>query len=215
MLMKRNKIVLISILSFIVLLCGTIFFCSYLISESAKGNLYNSVSEIPSNRVGVVLGTSKLLASGASNPYFFNRIDAAAELYHANKIERIIISGDNSVKHYNEPLDMKEALIERGVNEAHLYIDAAGFRTLDSMVRMKEIFGQTKFTIISQKFHNERSIYLAKSYGMDPIGFNAKDVNKVRGLKVNIREKFARVKVFIDIIFNIQPKFLGDPISIE
>lgn len=213
--MNKTKILLISILSFIVLICGTIFFCSYLISENAKDKLYDSISDIPANRVGVVLGTSKLLASGAPNPYFYNRIDAAAELYHAHKVERIVISGDNSVKHYNEPQDMKDALIERGVSPDHLHIDAAGFRTLDSIVRMKEIFGQSKFTIISQKFHNERSIYLARNYGIQAIGFNAKDVGVIKGLKVNIREKFARVKVFIDITFNIKPKFLGDPILIE
>lgn len=119
------------------------------------------------------------------------------------------------MKHYNEPQDMKDALIAKGVDADHLYIDAAGFRTLDSMVRMKEIFGQTKFTVISQQFHNERAIYLAEVYQMKPIAFNAKDVGHIRGLKVNIREKFARVKVFVDIILNIQPKFLGDSISIE
>ena len=199
----------------IVILLGTIYFCSFYVSHVTKHKLYSSVSEIPHNRVGMVLGTAKSLKSGIPNPYFVNRIQAAAELYHAGKVDRLVISGDNGEEYYNEHQDMKEALMAEGVEEKHLYIDAAGFRTLDSMVRMKEVFGQTKFTVISQQFHNERSIYLAQHFDMDVVGFNAEDIPLSLGFKVQMREKLARVKVFIDLIFNKQPRFLGDPIIIQ
>jgi SanA protein len=83
------------------------------------------------------------------------------------------------------------------------------------VVRAKKIFGQTKLTIISQEFHNERAIYLAEKNGMEAVGFNAKDVGKRYGIKVKIREIFSRTKVFIDILFRVQPKFLGEAIEIK
>ena len=212
--MRTIKIISISIGVLILILLVTIYLCSFYVGYVARDKTYTSLSNIPYNRVGVVLGTSKSLVSGAPNPYFTYRMDAAASLYHAGKIDRIVISGDNREKYYNEPLDMKKALIAQGVNPEHLYIDAAGLRTLDSIVRMKEIFGQSQFTVISQKFHNERAILLGNVYDLDVIGFNAQDVTLAKGLKVQLREKLARVKVFLDIIFNKQPKHLGEPIQI-
>ena len=125
-----------------------------------------------------------------------------------------MVSGDNSRVGYNEPEDMKVALMERGVPEAAIYLDYAGFRTLDSMVRMREIFKTTSFIVISQAFHNERAVYIGNHFGLDVIGFNAQDVSKAFGIKTMLREKLARVKVFVDILFNQQPKFLGKQITI-
>ena len=83
------------------------------------------------------------------------------------------------------------------------------------MVRAKEVFGLEKATVISQKFHNERAIYIAEKKGLTIIGFNATDVTGNSGLKVHLREYLARVKVFIDLLFNTQPKFYGDRIEIK
>lgn len=124
------------------------------------------------------------------------------------------MSGDNSVKNYNETEDMKFSLMEKGIPEDHIFEDFAGFRTLDSVVRAKEIFGQNSIAIISQKFHNERAIFLAQKNGMSAYGFNADAVSKAYGFKTNLREKFARVKVFVDLIFGVEPKFGGEKIEI-
>ena len=95
-------------------------------------------------------------------------------------------------------------------------MDYAGFRTLDSVVRAKEIFGQDSITIISQSFHNERALYLAKHYGIEAVGYNAKDVEYwKKKLKIHGREYLARVKMFIDLYTGKQPKFLGEKIKIE
>lgn len=94
-------------------------------------------------------------------------------------------------------------------------MDYAGFRTLDSVVRAKEIFGLTELIFISQKFHNERAIYLANKNGIDAIGFNARDVGGSSGKRIRLREYLARVKVFVDLIFDVEPKFLGKKIQIE
>jgi SanA protein len=109
--------------------------------------------------VGLVLGTSQYLKNGYLNWYFKYRIEATVELYKKGKIDFILVSGDNSHKNYDEPTAFKNELIKRGIPADQIYLDYAGFRTLDSVVRAKEIFGQTSITIISQKFHNERAIY--------------------------------------------------------
>lgn len=192
-------------------------FISYKAVESkTEERLYTNTDDIPYNRVGLVLGTNPKVKSGKDNFYFIYRIEACAELYHAKKISKILISGDNSSKEYDEPESMKQALIAKGIPEEDITLDYAGFRTLDSVVRAKEIFGQSKLTIISQRFHNERAVYLALENGIDAIGYNAKEIRGSRShLKTGyIRESFARVKMFLDILFGTEPKFLGEKIEI-
>ena len=155
-----------------------------------------------------------VLLPGKTNPYFKNRIDAAEELFESGKIKYILISGDNRRHNYNEPQAMKDSLVNRGIPKESLVLDFAGLRTLDSMVRSKEIFGQDSVTVISQQFHNERAIYLARHYGIHAIGYNAKDVSAYEGLKTQIRELLARVKVFVDFFVNKQPRHLGEKIEI-
>lgn len=165
-------------------------------------------------KVGLLLGTSPRVKGGKTNPYFKNRIDAAAELFESGKIKYILISGDNRRHNYNEPQAMKDSLVNRGIPKESLVLDFAGLRTLDSMVRSKEVFGQDSVTVISQQFHNERAIYLARHYGIHAIGYNAKDVSAYEGLKTRMRELLARVKVFVDFFINKQPRHLGEKIEI-
>ncbi|MEM6802003.1 MAG: ElyC/SanA/YdcF family protein [Bacteroidota bacterium] len=185
-----------------------------MIEQYASGRTYNSSSKIASNRVGLVLGTSPKLVNGRKNLFFQYRIEAAVKLFRSGKVDYLLVSGDNGSPYYDEPTAIKKALIARGIPEGKIYLDYAGFRTLDSVVRAKEIFGQSTFTVISQQFHNERAIFLARSKGIEAIGFNARDVKGRNGLKVKVREALARAKVFLDIIFQVEPKFLGEKISI-
>nr|WP_138433383.1 ElyC/SanA/YdcF family protein [Winogradskyella algicola] len=179
-------------------------------SFKTRHQVYDSVNDIPKNKVGLLLGTGKYATSGTINLFYKYRIDAAVMLYKSGKIEYILVSGDNSRKDYNEPSDFKNDLIAKGIPEDKIFLDYAGFRTLDSVVRAKEIFGQTKFTIISQKFHNQRAIYIAKHFSIDAVGFNAKDV-----YNSHFREYLARSKASLDLVFNVQPKFLGEKIVIK
>ncbi len=192
-----------------------VVFSSLKVSNASKESLFDDVSKIPSNRVGLVLGTSKFVKGGRLNQYFENRINAAVQLYEAGKIDYIIVSGDNSTKYYNEPKVMKAELIKRNVPAEVIYLDFAGFRTLDSVVRCYEIFGQDSFTVISQKFHNKRAVFIAKEKGYEVIAFNAKDVSSYYGFRTRVREMLARVKVIIDVyVINKKPKFLGEKIII-
>ncbi|MCT4581488.1 MAG: YdcF family protein [Flavobacteriales bacterium] len=193
----------------------TVLGADYWVKSNAAIKIYSNVKDIPNNKVGLVLGTSKYNRNGYLNYYYKYRIDAAIALYKAGKVTSFIVSGDNSRKEYDEPTQMRDDLMAAGVPEDAIYLDYAGFRTLDSIVRALKIFGQKEFTIISQKFHNERAIFLGESYGLKVIAYNAKDVSMRYGFKTHIREKLARVKMLLDLTFGVKPKFLGDPIVIK
>ena len=202
-------------LLYLVLLTTVLMFlANHIIMVNAKGKSFSNISLVPVNKVGLVLGTIKTLKNGKVNSYFQHRIEAAYALYSSGKIEFVLVSGDNGNSLYDEPTDMRNELIKKGIPENRIFLDYAGFRTLDSVVRAKEVFGLKSVTIISQKFHNERAIYLAEKRGIEAIGFNATDIVGRYGIKTKIREYFARVKVFVDLLLNVEPKFLGDHIEI-
>ncbi|MCB0423234.1 MAG: YdcF family protein [Mangrovimonas sp.] len=192
-----------------------VFTSNWYIIHFSRGKLYSSTQELPKNKVGLVLGTVKYLSNGNLNYYYKYRIDATLELYNSGKIDFIIVSGDNGRKDYDEPSQFKKDLIAKGIPETKIFLDYAGFRTLDSVVRAKEIFGQESITIISQEFHNERAVFLAKNHGLKAVGYNAKDVTAYNGFKTNLREYFAKTKAVIDVLLNVSPKYLGDKIEIE
>ncbi len=198
----------------IIFLIVFVFFSNYLIIKASKNKIYSSVDDIPKNKVGLVLGTSKYLKNGNLNYYFVYRIKATIKLYKNGKIDYVLISGDNGNINYDEPTDFKNELIKNGIPEDKIYLDYAGFRTLDSVVRAKEIFGQKSITFISQEFHNQRAIFLAKHFDIDAIGYSAKNVSGVYGLRVKLREYLAKTKAVLDIILGVQPKFLGKKIHI-
>lgn len=210
--MKRK--IFIGMIVGVVLFLAFTWWANYTIERTAKSFVFNDVNDVPAVKTGLLLGASKLLPNGYNNLYFKYRIDAAVELFRAGKIKYILISGDNGRKEYDEPSDMKNELISAGVPDSVIYLDYAGFRTFDSVIRAKEIFGQTEIISISQKFHNERTVFIARRADMQAYGFNAKDVSKSAGLRTNVREFFARAKVFLDILIDRQPKFLGEKINI-
>lgn len=199
----------------LLLLLFFIWICNLWVERSTSEQVFDTIKAMPANEVGLVLGTSKYLSGGYQNPYFYYRIAAAAQLYHAGKVKHLLLSGDNSLKSYNEPKQMQAALIEKGVPESAITLDYAGFRTLDSVVRSKAVFGQQKITIISQKFHNQRAIFIANRRGVKAVGYNAKDISFRLGIKIRLREYLARCKAILDMtILNKQPKFLGEKITI-
>ena len=187
----------------------------YHISGSSAEYLFDTTDKLPKTTVAVVLGTSSHLINGNKNRYFEYRMDAAAELYHLKKVEYVLVSGDNRQKNYNEPIAMQKALKKRGVPEENIVLDYAGFRTFDSMIRAKEVFGQAEFVVVSQKFHNERAVYIARHSGIDVWGYNASDVEVSAGPKTKLREVLARAKMMLDLyVLNTEPHFLGEKIII-
>ncbi len=172
--------------------------------------------ECRSNSVGLVLGCSKYVARGRLNYFFTGRIKAAAELWRAGKLRCIIVSGDNRAANYNEPRDMRNALVAEGVPADKIVCDYAGLRTLDSVVRAKEVFGADRITVISQKEHVERAVAIARHHGIDAEGFEASLPPCTRGtrLKQGLRERAARVAMVIDFILGSEPRHLGEPVQL-
>lgn len=186
------------------------------VENTAKSNVYKELDNIPANNVGLVLGTSRYLQNGHENLYFKYRINAAVKLFKSGKVKHLLVSGDNHVKEYDEPQDMRDALLEKGIPDSCITLDYAGFRTLDSIIRCWKIFGQTKFIVISQPFHNERAIFIGRHYDLDVTAYNAQKVSATYGFKTQLREYLARVKAVLDVyILNKEPKFLGEPVEIK
>lgn len=210
-----NKLIVIAGTIVLVTVIGTVL-CYFYVRLRTSNRIFDTTDEIPYNRVGLLLGTNPVTTKGTPNFYFIYRIRACTELYRAGKISIILISGDNHIQTYNEPQYMKEALMAQGIPESAIVLDYAGFRTLDSIVRAKKVFGQDCLTIITQPYHNERAVFLARHYGIDAIGYNAREIrNSKTYLKYGfVREALARVKMFMDIICNKHPKFLGEKIHI-
>lgn len=172
--------------------------------------------ECRSNSVGLVLGCSKYVARGRLNYFFTGRIKAAAELWRAGKLRCIIVSGDNRTANYNEPRDMRNALVAEGVPADKIVCDYAGLRTLDSVVRAKRVFGADRITVISQKEHVERAVAIARHHNIDAEGFEASLPPCTRGtrLKQGLRERAARVAMVCDFILGSEPRHLGEPVQL-
>lgn len=193
----------------------TVVYLALTIARRNRGRCYDDVSQIPANRVGLILGCTKELRSGRPNLYFVHRIDAAVALFREGKVERLLASGASHRADVDEAGNMKQALIEAGIPADRITCDHHGFRTLDSVLRARRIYGQDSLTIISQSFHNHRAIYIAEHRGIDAIGFNAVDVRSPGGRRIRIREFFARIRVVVDIhINNTQPRVLGERVSL-
>ena len=151
---KKRIILSVIIIAIIIVFISMI--CHIIVKKSVSDKMFNDLDEIPYNKVGLLLGTAPITPQGEHNYYFDYRIDATTELYKAGKVSYILVSGDNHSKDYDETGWMKEALIKQGVPDSAIVLDYAGFRTFDSVVRAKEIFGQNNLTIISQQFHSEQ-----------------------------------------------------------
>ncbi len=183
--------------------------------EHVSGNYVTSeLRNLPKVNVGIVPGTSKFLSNGSVNEYFQNRIEAAVHLYESGKIKYFLISGDNGRKEYNEPLDMRISLMEAGIPDSLIFLDYAGFDTYDSMIRANKVFGQRKFIVISQEFQNERAVYIARRFGIQAYGYNAKEVSYAGGFRTKLREFFARGKAYLEVNLGVEPTYLGKRISI-
>ena len=202
------------LLAVVLVLLAVVIYANITAVWASRGRIFSEVKQVPVTRVGLVFGTTDRV-NGRENLYFRYRIEAAAKLWKAGKLETLIVSGDNRSRYYNEPEKMKQALVERGIPAERIVCDFAGLRTLDSVVRAKEIFGADPILFISQRFQNERAIYLAKANGIQAYGFNAEDVETQAGLKTKLREVGARVKMWLDVNFlNTRPKHLGEKVEL-
>jgi len=210
-----KKTFLSALITFIVCCTSIIAFSNYLVEKSSNEKIYERIESVPTQKIGLVLGCSRTLKDGSKNRYFFNRIKAAYKLWSAGKIEYLLVSGDNSHHAYDEPTDMKNELLSMGVPDDRIVCDFAGFRTLDSVVRTSEVFNESTFIVISQRFHAERAIYIAEQKGLSALGFCAEEVHFPNSFKTKMREYLARVNMILDLhVFYTEPRYYGPKLSI-
>lgn len=191
------------------LLAGFIGATNWVVLSGASGKIYLDAKSVPSEPVALVLGTAPS-TNGGKNLFFERRMDAAARLYLAHKVGKLLVSGDNHVKGYDEPTAMKEALVARGVPAQSIALDYAGFRTLDSIVRARKIFGVTRCAIVTDDFHLPRALYIAVNEGLDAVGFQTAPLPRSLSPFTYVREVGSRSLVWIDLhVLNRQPRFLG------
>lgn len=190
-----------------------VLLCNRWVINSTDAYLYRDIALMPNNEVGLVLGTSKYLVSGKPSPEFRGRIQTAAELYRTGKVRHLIVSGANPDSTYNEPRAMYRELVKLGVPESAITMDFAGFRTFDSIVRAQAIFGLQKVTVITQRYHSYRAVFLGRKMGMNVVAMLAPArTDGGMGQRNPPREVLARVNAVLDVfLLGTQPKFLGEP----
>lgn len=179
--------------------------------NAARNKVFRSTDSVPRRDVALVLGTGKLTQRGNLNLHFKQRMDAAAKLYHAGKVRHLLVSGDNHAAGYDEPGDMRNALVAAGVPMDAITCDYAGFRTLDSIVRAKIVFGLARCTVVSEEFHCPRALWIAQQRGLDAVAFAAPDLQSRRWTwRVKAREQLARGWCAFDLyLLHRRPKFSG------
>ena len=189
--------------------------CNAWVILAGRPRLCPSLESLAPHPVGVVLGTAPILGSGRPNPFFEGRMDAAARLFHAGKVRHWVLSGDNGRKSYDEPAAMRAALLVRKVPASALTVDAAGFRTLDSMARARHVFGLRRVVIVTDDFHQARALFLAQGSGLDATGYASEPVPFWISKKTRCREWGSRVKAVLDLhVLKTSPRFLGPRIQI-
>lgn len=195
------KILIGTLLACIVLM----LICDRIVVANASGKVFSNIDELAPTEVGLLLGTTPTTRiRNRKNLFFIYRIEAAEKLYKAGKIKRILVSGDeHSLGGIDETKCMRDSLVAHGIPDSVIILDGKGARTINSIINANKKYGLREFTIISQRFHNERAIYLAEHLDLDLDKFQAYDARDPESMTFIItyaREYFARVKMFIDLL---------------
>ena len=185
--------------------------CNVWVVSTTAGKVYEEEKDLPGHRMALVLGTSHRTVAGGPNPFFETRMQTAASLFHHGKVDHFILSRDNRWLYYNEPVEMRKSLVGLGVPATAITLDYAGLRTLDSIIRCKQIFGQDTITIITQPFHSYRALFISQYYDIDAVAMVAGEPDFDSSVKVRLREYLARTKAVLDLyVFKTSPKYLGE-----
>lgn len=184
------------------LMCAIDFGTSYLVRD----RVYHQLTDLPYRKHTMVLGTAKFYTTGSHNLYYKYRLEAAKYLYHSGKTDFLLMSGDNKTPYYNEPKMMSRDLERMGLPTNIIQQDYAGYNTFDSVVRAAKVFKIEPFTIVSQQFHCERALLIAKVKGIDAICYTAQYPQA--HYKVRIREFFARTVMALNLLIGIESTIL-------
>ncbi|MBD3238502.1 MAG: hypothetical protein GF332_02595 [Candidatus Moranbacteria bacterium] len=190
------------------------FSVNFWVRHSTQEFIKTNIQDLPEQQTALVLG-ALVNSDGSLSHILFDRCQAAIKLYKTGKVKRILVSADNSRVNYNETEAAVNYIISQGVPSQHVYSDYAGFDTYDSLYRARDIFQVDSLIVCTQAFHQPRTIYLARSLGLNAYGYpvDLRVYTNIRNYK--FREYFAVIKAFLDIITNSKPKYLGETIPIQ
>ncbi|HRP88913.1 MAG TPA: ElyC/SanA/YdcF family protein [Edaphocola sp.] len=210
--MKLKKILRIGIWSVLLFLAIGMGIVGYM-EQITRPLIYRQVEKVPNKYVAIVFGAG-IQRNGLPSKYLKDRLDAGIRLYNSKKVQRILLSGDNGTKYYNELKVMKKYMVDAGVSANDIFVDYAGFDTYSSIYRAKNIFKVDQAVLVTQAYHLRRAVYIADKMGMDVVGFSA-DKGTYKNTKRNlIREQLAKIKSFFDVLRNRKPKFYTGEINI-
>lgn len=168
------------------------------VNRIAEPWITSEALELPKVKYGLLLGTSKYFKKGENNDFYVKRLNAAIKLYSLGKIEKIIISGTHEESNYSEPLSIQKDLMQKGIPDTAIILDYYGDRTLLSILNFKNSYRNDSVIVITQKFHNQRAIFLGRKNTINIWGYNAEDVKIKTSFKVLIREYFAKAKAVLE-----------------
>lgn len=195
---------------------GALLAAAYVtVQRAARGRIFELASAtIPAHRVAIVPG-ALVFANGQLSDIVADRVACALALHRRGLVDRVLVSGDHGTLAYDEVGAMGDALVRGGVNPAAVFLDHAGFRTLDTMHRARAVFGVRKAIICTQRFHLARSVYLARSFGIDAVGVVADQQTCDAALFNDLREALARANALLDVAVGRGARMLGPRIPIE
>jgi vancomycin permeability regulator SanA len=170
-------------------------------------------SRLPVHHVAMVFGAG-LDDSGGPSEMLYDRVVTAADLYKANKVDKLLMTGDNSEVDHNEVEAMRRTAIQLGVNDNDIVLDYAGFNSWDSCYRAREVFGVTEATLVTQRFHLPRALYACNALKVNSVGVVA-DRQSYSTIYNELREYPALVSTAWRILVNDQPRFLGPKVDID
>jgi len=209
--MKKNFFIFVLL---IILAIELIVWINFYVLSFSKDNYFSDIKDLENTYVGLVFWASVYWKDKPSD-ILRDRLDVAILAYKNNKIEKIIVSWDNSISYYNEPVAMQKYLMEEWIDVDDIYLDYAWFDTYDSIYRAKEIFWVDNIVLFTQDFHLKRAMYISKRLWINTYWVETNLHKYILDDYNNRREIFARVKAFIEVeIFKSKPKFLGDTIEI-
>jgi SanA protein len=194
--------------------CAAIY---YSMGRAARGRIFRDASEAPRRDVALVLG-ARVFRDGRLSDMLADRVRAAVQLHEAGKVGKLIMSGDNSRREYDEPTAMRQLALKLGVPPDDVVRDFAGFRTLDSLYRARDLWGAQSVIVVSQEFHLPRSLFLADRLGVDAVAMSAdlREYGPMSSRRAKVREFLARTGAWVDmVILRTKPKFLGQKESLS
>lgn len=184
------------------------------LTSKYQGSIY-SPAEAPQERVAVVFGAG-LLRTGQPTAVLYDRVAAAAELYHLGKVEKLLLSGDNRFLNYNEPGAMRQTALALGVPESAIVLDYAGRRTYDTCYRAKAIFGLERAILVTQDFHLPRALFICEALGLHVAGVSAdrRDYRRSSMAWWHVRETVATANAWVEVRVTHPQPVLGEPLPI-